>query len=117
MRSLCLILALVASIVQAITPDPADLASTKGLMMFMALVGNSPVDDEFDVCVEQICRPEEHATKAILPAPWDTSPPSWLLSNHASTQARLTHTLRRASQPGVVYRGRESVESLCHLVC
>jgi hypothetical protein len=117
MRSLCLILALFASIVQAITPDPADLASTKGLVVFMALVGNSPGDDEFDACVEQVCRPEERATKSILPALSDASRPSWLWSNHTSPQARLSHTPRRAFQPGVIHRVRERVESLCHLVC
>jgi hypothetical protein len=116
-RSLGLTLLLIASIMQAVTPDPADLASVKGFALLMVLMGNSPADDEFDECSVEVCQPVEHVTKKLVPARRDKSSPWRTLALMAGARATIKHCLVLAFLPGVTFRGRDAYLSLCRLVC
>jgi hypothetical protein len=116
-RSVCLASTLIASIVQAVTPDPADLASVKGFALLMVLMGNSPADDEFDECSVEVCQPVEHVTKKLVPACRDKSSPWGTLALMPGERATIKHCLVLAFLPDVTFRGRDAYLSLCRLVC
>ena len=87
-RSLGLTSLLIASIMQAVTPDPANLASAKGFALLMVLVGNSPVVDEFDECSAEVCQPVEHVTKNLVHKIGDSNSGEQLQAKHWQWFAR-----------------------------
>jgi hypothetical protein len=116
-RSLGLTSLLIASIMQAVTPDPANLASAKGFALLMVLMGNSPVVDEFDECSAEVCQPVEHVTKNLVPGLCDKSSPGRPLALTPGKRAKIKHSLAIAFLAGVTFRGRHANLSLCRLVC
>ena len=116
-RSLGLTSLLIASIMQAVTPDPADLASAKGIVLLMVLMGNSPLEDEFDECSAEVCQPVELVKKELLPARGDKSSPGWPLALTPGQQAKIKHSVAIAFLTGLTFPGRDASLALCRLVC
>jgi hypothetical protein len=116
-RSLGLTSLLIASIMQAVTPDPADLASAKGVVLLMVLMGNSRLEDEFDECFAEVCQPVELVKKELLPARADRSSPGWPLALTPGQQAKIKHSVAIAFLTGLTFRGRDASLALCRLVC
>ena len=93
---------------QAVTPDPADLASAKGIVLLMVLMGNSPLEDEFDECSAEVCQPGELVRKELLPAHGDKSSPGWPLTLTPGQQAKIKHSVAIALLTGLTFRGRDA---------
>ena len=116
-RSVCLASTLIATIVQAVTPDPASVASVKGVALLMVLMGNAPVVEEFDKCSAEVCQPVEHITKKLVPARWDKSLSWGTLALTPGTRPKTKHSLAIAFVTGVTSRDRDANLWLCRLVC
>jgi hypothetical protein len=117
-RSIWLSALLVASMVQALTPDPADLASAKGFMLLAALVGDSPVDDNgFDGSFEQISKPSEGAATRLIRERSGLIALCFLEIRTHAKQTKFTQSCSIAAPPGVTFRGRDAIDCLCRFVC
>ena len=113
----CLILLLFASVVQAVTPDQADLASTRGFMLLMALAGDLPDDQELSGSLGTVCQAAEHAAKRSVLAPLGFGPGEFVRTILTPPPV-ISRSSKLASRGGrAPFPGRGLLESLCRITC
>jgi hypothetical protein len=81
----------------------------------MALAGDARVDDEFDGSFGQVCQPVERDAKEFVAVNPDMTAPWLPLADTAA--AKLAGSERLASLSGATFHRRDTISSLCRLLC
>ncbi len=116
-RTLCFTAVFVASAFQGITPDQANLASARGLLLLHALGGDSTPVSEPDDSSGQICERVECSMNTNTLATERAAAPLWFVPFVLRARTKANHSRHFASLPGAVVYDDGTIDWLCHFLC